>query len=130
MATESDGRDKRLFPRAAVRCPVVYWLEGSRHRSIGLSIDFSATGLKMFCKDAVAQDGPIHVELKPGANRDIPGIVADGQVVRCEPAKGGGFLVSCKLLRVHPPKRPANTGPSADCGTGSGPDADTDADVG
>ena len=87
-----------------MRCPVLYRVDDGARRLIGLAVDFSATGLKMLCRDAVAEDAAIHVELKPGDNRAIPAISADGRVVRCEPYARGGFWISCRLHKIHPRK--------------------------
>lgn len=105
MSNQAERADKRLFPRLPVRCPVLYQVQGSPRRMTGLVVDFSATGLKMLCRDAIDPDSTLQLELKPGANRAIPALRADGRVVRCEPYARGGFWVSCHLRRVHPAAR-------------------------
>jgi len=106
VSSNADQADSRLFPRMDIRCPVLYRMEGSGRDLIGLAVDFSATGVKILCKDPVAVDCGIHIELKPGRNRAIPALAADGVVVRCEPYSRGGYWVSCHLRTFSRQPRP------------------------
>lgn len=100
MDASAQITERRVFPRSTVRVPVVYRPDGVATDRIAVTVDFSATGLKMFCREAVEPGSAIRVELKPGINRSVPPIKADGQVMRCEQAKGGGFFVSCRLVKI------------------------------
>jgi len=100
MDATAKHTEQRLFPRMQVRVPVVYRPDGAADDCIGVTVDFSATGLRMFCREAVEPGRAIHVEVKPGLKRTVPPIRAEGQVMRCEPARGGGFFVSCRLLKI------------------------------
>jgi len=92
--------EHRLFPRLQVRVPVIYRPEAAADDCIGVTVDFSATGLRMFCREALKAGSALHVEVKPGLDRSIPALRAEGHVVRCEPARGGGFFVSCRLVKI------------------------------
>lgn len=99
MSSNVEQADKRTFPRMEVRCPVLYRLDGGTRSLIGLAVDFSATGIKMLCKDPLPVDTGIYVELKPGRDRAIPPLAARGRVVRCEPYARGGYWIACHLLK-------------------------------
>jgi hypothetical protein len=101
MAVNSEDFEKRVFPRTPARVAATYCVDGSPRRGIAVTIDLSATGVKLFCKEPIEQDAAIQIEIKPGKNRSIPPFSADGRVVRCEPAQSGGYYVSCRLLRVN-----------------------------
>ena len=97
-------KDKRVFPRITSRCPVVFQQAGSAQWKVGIVDDFSATGLKMHCKEALQIGEVINIELNPGSNKVIPAITAQGNVVRCEARMEGQYQISLKLTRVSPPK--------------------------
>jgi len=103
VSGSAEQADKRIFPRIEIRCPALYRVEGAARQLIALAVDFSATGVKMLCKDALPVNTRIHVELKPGSDRTIPAVCAEGHVVRCEPYERGGFWVSCRFDKIRPP---------------------------
>lgn len=106
MQPEPDFVDQRVFPRIQARCPLLYRVEGTARRMVGISIDFCATGVKMVCKQALPLQAAIEVEFKPGTNKAVPPMLARGQVVRCETDGQGGFLVACRFTRVQALPRP------------------------
>lgn len=97
----AEAVERRRFPRMVVRCAVLYRLGDAPEALIGMSVDFSATGLNMVCKHAVEPGNTIQIELKPGRDKRIPALRADGKVVRCTALKGGLYAVSCRLLHVQ-----------------------------
>lgn len=101
MQPELETVENRLFPRVQARCPVVYRVAGTARRMVAISTDFSATGVKMVCKQAVAVQAEIEIEFKPGSNKIIPAVLAQGTVLRCEPVGQDEFLVACRFIRVH-----------------------------
>lgn len=105
MHAETEIAEKRLFPRITARCPVLYRVEGVARRQVAISTDFSATGVKMVCKQALVLQAAIEVEFKPGSNKSVPAMVAHGHVLRCEAMANGEFLVACRFTRVQAVKR-------------------------
>lgn len=101
MQPEREVIEHRLFPRVQARCPVLYRVDGGGRRMVAISTDFSATGVKMVCKQAVAVQAEIEIEFKPGSDKTIPAVLAHGTVLRCEPLPQGEFLVACRFTRVH-----------------------------
>ncbi len=106
MQPETEILEKRLFPRVQSRCPLLYRVDGMTRRMVGISTDFSATGVQMVCKQALTVQASIEIEFKPGSNKSVPAMTAQGQVVRCEPIDGGEFLVACRFIRVQAVSRP------------------------
>ena len=105
MQPKPETVENRLFPRIVARCPVLYRVEGMPRRMVGISTDFSATGVKMVCKQALALQADIEIEFKPGTSKSVPAMLARGLVTRCEPADNGEFLVACRFTRVQAVKR-------------------------
>lgn len=101
MQAETEIAEKRLFPRITTRCPVLYRIDGRGQRMVGISTDFSATGVQMVCKQPVALQADIEVEFKPGSKKTVPAMLARGTVVRCEPGPKGEYLVACRFSRVQ-----------------------------
>lgn len=101
MQPDLEFVDNRLFPRIQARCPVLYRVDGLPRRMVGISTDFSATGVKMVCKHALALQADIEIEFKPGSDKAVPPMLAHGRVVRCEPKDNGEFLVACRFTRVQ-----------------------------
>ncbi len=106
MQPETDFLEKRMFPRVQTRCPLLYRVDGMARRMVGICTDFSATGVKMVCKQALAVKASIDIEFKPGSNKSVPAMTAQGQVVRCEPIGDEEFLVACRFTRVQAASRP------------------------
>lgn len=99
MAVKAEAVERRMFPRIPVRAPVRYAVQGSDRQHIAVTLDFSATGLKMFCKESLAQGTRLQIEIKPDKKRTLPAVNAEGRVTRCEPS-AAGFYVSCQLDRI------------------------------
>jgi hypothetical protein len=96
-------KENRRFPRMPVKCPVVYRRGETQRGRVGIMIDMSATGIKMTCKEPLALDTTIQLEVKPGSDRSIPAIVGEGVVVRCEATADDEYHIACRLTRVNLP---------------------------
>lgn len=106
MQPESELLEKRWFPRIQTRCPLLYRVDGTARRMVGISTDFSATGVQMVCKQPLALQAQLEIEFKPGRDKSVPALLARGEVMRCEATDGGEFLVACRFTRVQALKRP------------------------
>lgn len=105
MQPETKVIEKRLFPRIQVRCPLLYRVAGAAQQMESVTVDFSATGVKMACKEALAVKTQIEIEFRPGSNKSVPAMRANGEVTRCEPGEEGEFLIACRFTRVYPLQR-------------------------
>lgn len=82
------------------RCPVLYRLLSAKQWRVAKLVDFSATGLRMECDDNLVTGTLVAIQIKPGSNKIIPAITAQGEVVRCEANAQSVFEVSCKLSKI------------------------------
>lgn len=99
---DKQPKNKRWFPRINTECPVVYAVGSSKKWHVGVLIDFSATGIKMRCKEPLLKNINITVMLKPGQNKVVPEFVAKGKITRCNTVSDGEYEISCKLLEIKP----------------------------
>ncbi|MDH5327395.1 MAG: PilZ domain-containing protein [Gammaproteobacteria bacterium] len=95
-------KDKRWFPRIDTECPVIYALGSSKKWHVATLMNFSATGIKMKCKEPLLKNINITIMLKPGQNRLVPEFLAKGIIIRCNMKTEGEYEVSCKLIEVKP----------------------------
>lgn len=104
---KAEHKDNRLFPRTPVQCPALYCTPQSQRRRVGIVVNYSATGLKMACKEALALDTPIQVELKPGSDKSVPALIAEGVVVRCEADDNqpDSYHIACRLTHIGLPDK-------------------------
>ncbi len=95
-------REKRLFPRIVTQCQVLYRTPDSQAWNVARLVDFSAIGLRIECDELLLLETPLSIQIKPGEDKAIPAISAQGQVVRCEPNTDLRYEISCKLTKVNP----------------------------
>ena len=95
-------REKRLFPRIATQCQVLYRTPDSKGWSVARLVDFSAIGMRIECDELLVPGTPVAIQIKPGDDKVIPAILAKGCVVRCEPNIDLRYEISCKLTKVRP----------------------------
>ncbi len=95
-------RERRLFPRIATRCQVLYRTPESKGWSAARLVDFSAIGMRIECDELLMLGTPVAIQIKPGEDKAIPAVSAKGSVVRCEPNANLRYEVSCKLTKVSP----------------------------
>jgi hypothetical protein len=96
-------RDKRVFPRMAAECPVLYRTNEQERWCVGVLKDFSATGLLMTCTRALAAGTPITVRLERGRNRSLPALSGSGTVIRSNKLSSTKYEIACKLTQIDPP---------------------------
>ncbi len=65
-------------------------------------VDFSAIGMRIECDELLLLETPLSILVKPGNDKAIPAISAQGRVVRCEPNADLRYEISCKLTKVGP----------------------------
>lgn len=94
--------EKRVFPRIAVQCPVRYRENPSQRWQIGRLINYSATGLLMITRQAMAVGDKLMVQIERGSQRDIPPLAGEGTVVRCSEDGTDQYQVAIKILRFTP----------------------------
>ena len=95
-------RERRLFPRIATRCRVLYRTPESRGWNTARLVDFSAIGMRIECDELLMPGTPVAIQIKPGDDKAIPAVSAKGSVVRCEPNSKLRYEISCKLTKVSP----------------------------
>lgn len=108
-------RDKRLFPRIAAECPVLYRTHDQERWCVGVLKNFSATGILMTCTRALATGTPISLRLERGRNLSIPALSGSGAVVRSEKLSSTKYEIACKLTQIDRPAKaasPASDSPS------------------
>jgi hypothetical protein len=93
-------KDKRVFPRMQLTCPVLYRQAGEKTWNVGKMQNLSATGIQFISMDDLQPSSPIHIQVKAGSKKSIPEITASGKVVRSEPLDGDGYVISCSLTQV------------------------------
>ena len=99
---KADVKEFRRFPRIGVRCPVLYRVHSAKRWQVAKLVDFSATGLRMECDENLPAGIAIALQIKPGSNKTVPALSAQGEVVRSQPNDALVFEVSCKLTKVRP----------------------------
>jgi hypothetical protein len=95
-----NNKDKRVFPRMQLNCPVLYRQAGEKTWNVGKMQNLSATGIQFICKDDLQPSTAIHIQVKAGSKKTIPQIIASGKVVRSEPLDEGQYVLSCNLTQV------------------------------
>ena len=99
--------EKRGFPRIDTECPVMYAIGTSKKWSVGVLLNYSATGMSVRCKEQLLRNISINIITKPGSNKLVPNITASGKITRCEIMKNAvsendEFKIACKLTKVRP----------------------------
>jgi len=95
--------NKRIFPRMTAQCPVMHRANDQQRWSVGLLINFSATGLLFSSVRALEPGAPINIRLERGRNRTLPAVSGSGKVIRCNKMDPNKYEVACKLDRIDPP---------------------------
>ena len=93
-------KDKRVFPRMQLTCPVLFRPTGEKTWKVGKIQNLSATGIQFISTDDIQPSTPIQIQVKPGSKKTIPEITASGKVVRSELLDGDGYIISCSLTQV------------------------------
>jgi hypothetical protein len=101
-------RDKRVFPRMAAECPVLYRTHEQERWCVGVLKDFSATGILMTCSRALPAGTPISLRLERGRNRSLPALSGSGTVIRSEKHSSTKYEIACKLTQIDPPHKAAS----------------------
>ena len=99
---DKSEKDKRWFPRIDTECPVIYAIGTSKQWHVGTLMNFSATGIKMKCKEPLLKNISVSIMPKPGQNKLVPEFLAKGKVIRCNMVREAEYEVSCKLLEIKP----------------------------
>ena len=110
MPKESEkmfSSNNRVFPRVEAICPVMHRANESQRWSVGLLINFAATGLLFQSTRALQADTDIMVRLERGRNRVIPALSGSGKVIRCTKMDNNKYEVACKLSHIDPPETAA-----------------------
>lgn len=92
--------ERRAFPRIEAQCPVLYQLRPNSRWLVARLEEYSATGISMVCDDNLSEGTEIAIQIKPGSQKTVPQLSAQGCVVRCTLNKDNRFKVSCKILKV------------------------------
>lgn len=97
--------NKRVFPRIAAECPVLYRTNEQERWCVGVLQDFSATGVLMTCSRALAAGTPISLRLERNRNRTLPALSGSGIVIRSDKLSAAKFEIACKLTKIDPPSK-------------------------
>lgn len=97
--------DKRVFPRMAAECPVLYRTNEQERWCVGVLQDFSATGVLMTCSRALAAGTPISLRLERNRNRSLPALSGSGTVIRSDKLSAAKYEIACKLTKIDPPSK-------------------------
>lgn len=86
-------------------CPVMFRKNAFERWSVGLLVDFSATGLLMNCSQPLEIGTKIIAQLERGRNRTLPALSGTGIVTRCTKTGGAKYEIACKMIHIDPPNR-------------------------
>lgn len=95
-----NNNERRLFPRMQALCPVLYRLGKKNGWKVAKMYNLSATGVQFLCADKPVQSTVVSIHVKPGSKKNIPELIAKGEVLRIEELAEDQFLLSCKLTEV------------------------------
>ncbi len=99
--------NNRVFPRINAKCPVMHRSDDSERWSVGLLINFSATGMLFTSARALDVGANIHVRLERGRNLVIPALSGSGNIIRCSKIETNKYEIACKLTKINPPETTA-----------------------
>jgi len=68
--------------------------------------NISATGICLICDEQLLKTISISVITKPGKNKLVPEIAANGKVAHCRLIGENKYLIGCKFLKVKPVDSP------------------------
>lgn len=101
-------QDKRVFPRMAAECPVLYRTNEQERWCVGMLQDFSATGVLMTCNRALTEGTQISLRLERGRNKSLPALSGSGTIIRSDKLSSTKYEVACKLTQIDPPSKTAS----------------------
>jgi len=96
--------NNRVFPRIDARCPVMHRADDSERWSVGLLINFSATGMLFTSARALKVGEDVSVRLERGRNLVIPALSGSGNIIRCTKLETNKYEIACKLTKIAPPE--------------------------
>jgi len=96
--------NNRVFPRIDAKCPVMHRSDEFERWSVGLLINFSATGMLFTSARALKLDANIMVRLERGRNLVIPALSGSGHVIRCTKIESNKYEIACKLTKINAPE--------------------------
>lgn len=96
--------NNRVFPRIAAKCPVMHRSDENERWSVGLLINFSATGMLFTAARPLNINAPISIRLERGRNVVIPALSGSGNVIRCTQIDKNKYEIACKLTKINPPE--------------------------
>jgi len=99
----ADMPNRRVFPRITAKCPVMHRADENERWSVGLLINFSATGMLFNSARQLDVGADIIVSLERGRNLVIPSLSGSGKVIRCTKVETNKYEVACKLTKINPP---------------------------
>ena len=103
----ADIPNNRVFPRINAKCPVMHRADDSERWSVGLLINFSATGMLFTSARPLKIGSSITVRLERGRNLVIPALSGSGNVIRCTKLETNKYEIACKLTKIDPPESAA-----------------------
>ena len=98
------NNNNRIFPRVDATCPVMHRANETQRWSVGLLINFSATGMLFQSARELKAGSAISVRLERGRNHVIPALSGSGKVIRCTKMDNNKYEVACKLSHIDPPE--------------------------
>lgn len=100
LDTDSEGSERRMFPRILARCPVRYAGKDFDRLGVAELRDYSATGVRMVSESILLNNCIIRIELVPEPKSRVPKISAEAVVLRCGMRADHRYEVACKLIKV------------------------------
>ena len=100
--------NKRVFPRMAAVCPVLYRTNEQERWCVGMLLDFSATGVLMTCNRALTEGTQISLRLERGRNKTLPALSGSGIIIRSDKLSGTKYEIACKMTKIDPPSKTAS----------------------
>jgi len=97
--------NNRVFPRIKAKCPVMHRSVETERWSVGLLINFSATGMLFTSARALKLNSNIIVRLERGRNLVIPALSGSGHIIRCTKIENNKYKIACKLTKIKPPQK-------------------------
>jgi len=101
--------NNRVFPRILAKCPVMHRSDETERWSVGLLINFSATGMLFTSARTLKLGANIIIRLERARNLVIPALSGSGNVIRCTKIENNKYEIACKLTKINPPEVPIST---------------------
>jgi len=104
--TKTNYAEKRDFLRIRVDSRLKFRIQGSGTMLDGRITDLSGGGMSFVTTAQLDADIRLDIAVE-SSSRNIPPLVANVTVVRCDPNPGSSdFTIACKIDRVHPADYP------------------------